>query len=87
LFTQSLTDLAVLSRRLQSILVLCLIEPFWRFTKAAGVKFGRKRQLSDYQRAEAIRPPRRWRNAGRNRQCLGALPARPLTAELSLRLK
>ena len=29
--------------------------PFWRFTKAAGVRFGRKRQLSDYQCAEAIR--------------------------------
>jgi hypothetical protein len=26
---------------------------------AAGVKFGRKRKLSDYQRAEAVTPQRR----------------------------
>jgi hypothetical protein len=35
---------------------------------AAGIKFGRKRKLSDYQRAEAIKPPRCRRNASIYRQ-------------------
>ena len=35
---------------------------------AAGIKFGRKRKLSDYQRAEAIKRRRCWRNPCLNRE-------------------
>jgi hypothetical protein len=35
---------------------------------AAGVNFGRKWKLSDYQRAEAIRRRKRWRDTDRDRQ-------------------
>jgi DNA invertase Pin-like site-specific DNA recombinase len=39
---------------------------------AASVKFGRKRKLSDYQRAEAIkrRPAKRWLRLRRATACM-----------------
>ena len=35
---------------------------------AAGVKFGRKRKLSDYQRAGSRQAPSSWRDLGLDRQ-------------------
>jgi DNA invertase Pin-like site-specific DNA recombinase len=52
---------------------------------AAGVKFGRKRKLSDYQRAEAVKRRAGRRNPGLNRQEVRRPSGDDLAALMALR--